>query len=107
MNKSRLQRLERSYRNANSPDRKEQPLFLFLDGDHVHTPRELVESLEIYHNLPRGTYEAGNDPKNVKLPVDSPLVEKLDRNTGQFYLHGLNGYIRAVDYAIDLSVKPD
>lgn len=107
MNKSRLQRLERSYRNANSPDRKEQPLFLFLDGDHVHTPRDLVESLEIYHNLPRGTYDQGNRERDIKLPIDSPLVEKLDRDTGQFKLHGLKGYFLAVKYEIDLSVKPD
>lgn len=105
MNKNRIKRLEQTNSALNDLNRSEHPLFLFLECNKVHTPKELVRGLERALKLPPQNYEASEDKKSYKIPIDSPLVERYDPDTANLIFKNLSGQFLAVDFEINLNVE--
>ena len=105
MNRNRIKRLEQKSSALNDLNRSEHPLFLFLEGDKVHTPKELVRNLERALKLPPAEYDSSEDNKSYKLPIGSTLIESYDPETGILIFKNLTGYFLAVDFEINLNVE--
>lgn len=105
MRQNRVKKLEQTSSALNKLSRSEQPLFLFLEEDRVHTPKELTRNLERALKLPPQEYDSSEDNKSYKVPINSPLIESYDPKTSNLAFKNLGGLFLAVDFEINLNVE--